>query len=150
MARFPTVELKSVNAIDWSVVEHVVICPLRVRPATSPIALRDYPERNRLFSGCHGHAFASPCFGRGEDTATQSRDRGTHNLTHDPVTANPYSRTTPESSYRARGRGTVVRIARCIRHESRELLDRAGRGAALLSDERARRFTHATRFSLIE
>jgi len=37
---------------------------------------RGYPKRKVLFLGCHGHGFAWPCFGRREDTATQSRDRG--------------------------------------------------------------------------
>ena len=41
------------------------------------VALRGYPERKGLFSGCHGHGFAWPCFDRSEATATQSRDRGT-------------------------------------------------------------------------
>ena len=40
---------------------------------------RGDPKRNRLFSGCHGHGFAWPCFGHREDTATQRRDRGTQN-----------------------------------------------------------------------
>ncbi len=34
-------------------------------------------KRGVICAGCHGHDFAWPCFPRGEDTATQSRDRGT-------------------------------------------------------------------------
>ena len=41
------------------------------------LALRGYPKRKGLFSGCHGHGFAWPCFCCSEDTATQCRDRGT-------------------------------------------------------------------------
>ena len=60
--------------------------------------IRGVPKRNRLFSGCHGHGFAWPCFGRREDKATQSRDRGTQNTIHKPVAANPSSRTASHSS----------------------------------------------------
>ena len=40
----------------------------------------DSLKRSHLFSGCHGHGFAWPCFCRREDTATQSRDRGTQRV----------------------------------------------------------------------
>ena len=65
----------------------------RLRAAFDLARLRGYPERKGLFSGCHGHGFAWPCFGRSEDTATPSRDRGTQNTIHKTVAAIPSSRT---------------------------------------------------------
>ena len=49
---------------------------------------RGYPERNALFSGCHGHGFAWPCFCYREATATQSCDRGTQDQPLGQVAAN--------------------------------------------------------------
>ena len=51
-------------------------------------SLRGYPERNDLFSGCHGHGSAWPCFCCREDTATQNRDRGTRGQPLEKVPAN--------------------------------------------------------------
>ena len=57
---------------------------------TAPV-LRGYPERNDLFSGCHGHGFAWQCFCHSKDTATQSRDRGTQSHRFDQDAANAIS-----------------------------------------------------------
>ena len=58
-------------------------------------SLRGYPERNRLFLGCHGYGLAWPCCGRSEDTATPSRDRGTHSQSFGQVASQSTFRTAP-------------------------------------------------------
>ena len=67
-------------------------CP-RCRVLFIDVRLRGDPKRNRLFSGCHGHGLAWPCFGRREDAARQSRGRDTQNRIHKPVAANSSFRT---------------------------------------------------------
>ena len=54
-------------------------------------SVRGYPERNSLFSGCHGQGFAWSCFCHSEDTATQNPDRGTQSLRFGQDAANAIS-----------------------------------------------------------
>ena len=44
-----------------------------------------------LYFGSHGHGLAWPCFCHSEDTATQSRDRGTQSRRFDQDAANAIS-----------------------------------------------------------